>query len=101
MVTKETEGKTANPEALFLLCSGSQAALFEVLKYRLLLRRLDEIPNSESHPAIIEEANTAAILAGLTTFPLLVFPCLFEERARAAWERDRRQHHIYWRALRQ
>ena len=72
---------------------------FEVVKNRLLLRWLDETPGSEAHPRIIAEANVATVLAWLTPFPLLLFPCLFDERARAGLDDARRQARRYWRGL--
>jgi hypothetical protein len=75
-----------------------QARWVEVLKYRLLLRLLDQsLP--ELHALLIREADEAASLAGRTRFPLLVFPCLFEERVAAALERHRLQLRNYWRTL--
>lgn len=73
-----------------------RAALLEVLIHDLLLRRLDEIPTTEAHAQIIQEAWHAQALASRTLFPLLVFPCLFEERACAASEYHRRQELHYW-----
>lgn len=75
------------------------AAEFENLKHRLLLRELDDIPNSESHALVFRAANQAAALARQTPFPLLAFPCLFEERARAARERERQERLVYWRGF--
>jgi len=76
--------------------SGKEAAVFELLKQRLLLRRLDEIPDTECHARIIHEAEMSAALARRTAFPLLLFPCLFEERARAVRERQRQFEKRYW-----
>ncbi|HWX21544.1 MAG TPA: hypothetical protein VN578_16705 [Candidatus Binatia bacterium] len=78
--------------------SGETATL-ELLKLRLLLRRLDEIPRSELHAAVMREADTAASLARQTDFPLLAFPCLFEERADRVAEHERQQSHRYWLSL--
>jgi hypothetical protein len=74
-----------------------QAALLEVLTHDLLLRRLDEIPAAEAHARIIQEAWEAQALACRTLFPLLVFPCLFEERVCVASEQHRQQERLYWR----
>jgi hypothetical protein len=65
----------------------------------LLLRRLNETPESETHALIMRQANEAAFLAWLTQYPLLTFPCLFEERAAAATEQARRQARLYWNGL--
>jgi len=62
----------------------ARKAEFQLLKHRLLLRQLDEMPEVESHALVIYEAEAAASLASLTPYPFLIFPCLFEERARAA-----------------
>ena len=75
------------------------ATQFGILKQRLLLQRLDEEPDSATHAQIIRQANEAAFLAWLTMYPLLTFPCLFEERAVAATEQARCQAHLYWNGL--
>jgi hypothetical protein len=70
-------------------------ARFGILKQRLLLRRLNETPESETHALIMRQADEAAFLACLTQYPLLTFPCLFEERAAAATEQARRQARLW------
>jgi hypothetical protein len=75
------------------------ATRFNVLKQRLLLQRLNEVPDSATHALIIRQANEAAFLSCLTLYPLLTFPCLFEERAVAATEQVRRQARLYWNGL--
>ena len=60
-----------------------------LLKNRLLLRVLDETVNTNLHEAIILEAGVSAALARMSHYPLLLFPCLFEERVRMAAELDR------------
>ncbi len=77
----------------------ARLAEFEVLKQRLLLRRLDQVQNLECHPMIIRAAERAAELASLTQVPLLVFPCLFEELANNAVEQHRERAGFYWRTL--
>ena len=72
---------------------------FGILKQQLLLRRLNVTPESETHALIMGEANEAAFLAWLTLYPLLTFPCLFEERAAAATDQARRQARLYWKGL--
>src|SRR5258706_4551719 len=69
---------------------------FELMKHRLLLRRLDELPKAEGHALIMREAEEAAALARRTAYPLLVFPCLFEERSRAVADRMGREEQRYW-----
>jgi hypothetical protein len=75
------------------------AARFVVLKTRLLLERLNETPESETHALIMRQANEAAFLAWLSGYPLLAFPCIFEERAAATTEQARRQARVYWNGL--
>jgi len=73
-----------------------EAARFEVLVHQLLLRRLEELPAAETHARIIQEAHNAQALACGTPFPMLVFPCLFEERAGAVSEHYRQQERLFW-----
>ena len=75
------------------------AAMFGVLKQRLLLQRLNETSEPELHVLIIRQANESAFLAWLTAYPALAFPCLFEERSRAALERARGDALHYWRGF--
>ena len=72
---------------------------FVVLKQRLLLECLNQTPEPETHALIMRQANEAALLAWLSSYPLLTFPCLFEERAASATEQARRQARIYWNGL--
>lgn len=73
---------------------------FESIKLRLLLKRLDGVPGSELHPLIIDAANSAAGLARATSYPGLVFPCLFAERVEFVLEQERVRAGEYWRGLR-
>ena len=73
--------------------------MFELCKMRLLLRRLDEEPNSSLHLRIIREAESAAAQAARTLYPSLIFPCLFEDRVRIALELHRQQSGGYWGSL--
>ncbi len=75
------------------------ARRFGILKQRLLLQRLNEAPDSTTHALIMRQANEAAFLAWLTPYPLLTFPCLFEERAATATEQAQRQARLYWNGL--
>jgi hypothetical protein len=70
-----------------------------ILKQRLLLQRLNEVPNSATHVLVIRQANEAAFLACRTPYPLLTFPCLLEEGAAAATEQARRRARLYWKGL--
>ncbi len=74
------------------------AAQFTVLKQRLLHRYLNEVPDWEIHARIMQEADDAERLAWFTSYPFLIFPCLFEERARMATEQARRERERerYW-----
>ena len=69
----------------------------QLLKLRLLLHTLDQVPASESHALLIQEASVAEAKAIDTSFPELVFPCLFQERVVAALELDQRRNRNYWR----
>jgi hypothetical protein len=75
------------------------AATFANLKSRLVLQRLNEAPEPETHASIMKQANEAALLAWLSGYPLLAFPCLFEERAIATTEQARRHARRYWNNL--
>lgn len=67
---------------------------FERLKVRLLRERLART-NAPSHNAPLRcAANDAAALAWVTGFPLLFFPLLFEEKARAALLQAQRQDRV-------
>lgn len=77
----------------------AMAAKFAILKQRLLLERLNGTPEIETHALIMEQANEAAFRAWLSSYPLLTFPCLFEERAWAVTEQVRREASSYWHGL--
>ncbi len=72
----------------------------QILKLRLLARKLNDVPDPGLHVLIMHEADTAEHLARETRHPLLFFPCLFEERTQAALERERLLAVRFWRALR-
>lgn len=61
-----------------------QETELERLKNRLLQERLARINEMELNVRLRRAANEAAALAWMTTFPLLVFPTLFEEMAHTA-----------------
>ena len=67
---------------------------FEQLKERLLRERLAQAINADLNLQVRRAANEAAALAWVTTVPLLVFPALFEEKARTARFQAARQEHI-------
>ena len=62
----------------------NQETELERLKNRLLQERLARINETELNVRLQRAANEAAAVAWMTTFPLLVFPALFEELAHAA-----------------
>jgi hypothetical protein len=75
------------------------AARFAQLKLRLLLERLDETPEPETHALIIHQAHEAAAMAWRSSYPLLTFPCLFEERAATVTQHFRLEARRYWNGL--
>src|SRR4029077_4727224 len=76
--------------------TGFEKEEFDVLKQRLLLRKLDQLPTWELHALVIQEAEMSAVLARTTHYPFLVFPWLFEERVRAASELFQKKWDTYW-----
>ena len=66
----------------------------ERLKNRLLHERLARINETELNEWLRRAANEAAALAWVTTFPLLLFPILFEEKAHAALLHAGRQAYV-------
>ncbi|HVM47725.1 MAG TPA: hypothetical protein VMU04_06845 [Candidatus Acidoferrum sp.] len=89
------------PEVRFELAAGTPApfrarqdAELERLKNELLRERRDEAWDSRLRVALRRAANDAAALAWVTPYPLLVFPVLFEEKARAALNQSRRQTNV-------
>jgi hypothetical protein len=70
-----------------------------LLKQRLLLEKLDEVPDTELHARVIYEAALAAEASANTPFPHLIFPCLFEERVVASLQLEARRRQSYWRPL--
>ena len=66
----------------------------ERLKTRLLLESLQASADPELYTYLRRAANDAAALAWATNYPLLLFPSLFEEKARAAVGQTARQARI-------
>ena len=58
-----------------------------LLKQKMLRAALQQTTPPRIHKQLCGAANAAAELAWDTAFPLLSFPCLFEERARAIFNR--------------
>jgi hypothetical protein len=89
------------PEVRFEVAAGPPApfrsrqdAELEHLKDRLLQERLEGIWAPRLRNSLLRAANDAAALAWVTSYPLLVFPVLFEEKARAAWQQAERQNEV-------
>jgi hypothetical protein len=77
----------------------TQETELERLKNRLLRETLNELTNADANGFVRRAANEAAALAWDTQFPLLAFPTLFEEKARAAVVQIRRQASVRRRSL--
>jgi hypothetical protein len=71
-----------------------QETELERLKNRLLQERLAVTADPELNAPLRRAANEAAALAWITAAPLLVFPALFEEKARTALLQAARQEYI-------
>ena len=70
----------------------------ERLKNRLLRQLLDDATNPEQNLLLRRAANDAAALAWVTGYPLLLFPTLLEEKARAALLQLERQARVRQRS---
>ena len=68
------------------------------LKRRLLANRLDEVWDPEFNSLVRRAANEAAAVAWASSFPLLVFPELFEEKIAAGAAHAARQSAILARS---
>jgi len=66
----------------------------ERLKERLLLQLLAQTTDAEQNVLFRRAANDAVAIAWATSFPLLVFPALFEEKTASARRQFRRQQQI-------
>lgn len=71
---------------------------FEQLKNRLLRRLLDDAVRPELNTPLRRAANDAAALAWTTSFPLLFFPVLLEEKALRARLQLQKQNQIRLRS---
>jgi len=76
----------------------AQDDAFEQLKGRLLRRLLDDAVRPELNAPLRRAANDAAALAWTTSFPLLFFPALLEEKARRARLQLQKQNQIRLRS---
>jgi hypothetical protein len=77
---------------------GTQEAELELLKARLLKQVLDQTEDVQLYAPLRRAANEAAGLAWFTPFPLLFFPALLEEKARAVQQQGERQRFIRQRS---
>ena len=77
----------------------TQETELERLKNRLLQEELEELPNPALNAYLRRAANEAAALAWVTEVPLLVFPTLFEEKARTAMLQAKKQESVRRRSL--
>ena len=88
-------GVTLVPAAPF---RGTVETELDRLKDALLLRLLNETPEPELNASLRRAANEAAALAWLTPFPLLLFPVLFEEKARTTRKQADQQARVRQRS---
>lgn len=70
---------------------GAAETELDQLKNRLLARELARTATLEQNVGLRRAANDAVALVWLTPYPLLLFPALFEEKARAARIKTGRQ----------
>jgi hypothetical protein len=70
-----------------------------LLKMRLVLQVLEQVPDTALHALIILEAEAALSTAVRTGFPLLIFPCLFAEHVTQALRLAAQRSKTYWRLL--
>jgi hypothetical protein len=73
---------------------GTQETELDRLKTRLLQEWLRQTPDEQLYAPLRRAANEAAALAWFTPFPLLFFPGLLEEKARAALRQGARQRYV-------
>lgn len=74
--------------------SPTNGGRFESLRRELLAPVLDDAKDPELCRRLRLAANEAAALAWTTPYPLLMFPCLFEEKTQAVREQFKRQEQI-------
>jgi hypothetical protein len=76
-----------------------QTTELEILKSRLLRQLLADITDPAQNVLLRRAANEAAALVWLTPCPLLLFPTLLEEKARAALLQNGRQKTVRRRSM--
>jgi hypothetical protein len=72
----------------------AQASELELLKMRLLHERLARTNAPVLQVPLRRAANDAAALAWASAYPILVFPVLFDEKARTALRQAQRQEFV-------
>jgi len=75
-----------------------ELAQWELARQRLVMRLLDEVPDPTTHHLVLGAAAEAAAVATTFPYPLLVFPVLFEEKARLARLQAERQEQVWQRS---
>ncbi len=75
-----------------------QQAEFQRLRMQLLLQRQAQMASRALDARLLSAATEAAALAWVTSYPLLVFPLLFDEKADQALAHARRQEEIRQRS---
>jgi len=98
-VTSETNYGWAAEDESPTYKTAAQTAI-ERLKQQLLLNKLEGENDPDLNPLFRRAANEAAALAWATPFPLLLFPELFEEKARQARRQALTQARILSRSTR-
>ena|ERR1043166_8648203 len=76
-----------------------QESHFERLKSRLLAEELTAVWEPTGNSWVRRAANEAAALAWVTSYPLLVFPLLFQEKAAEALRFAEQQESVRERSL--
>jgi hypothetical protein len=76
----------------------TQETGLEQLKARLLSPWLNDLTEPELSACVRRAANEAAALAWVTSYPLLMFPALFEEKARTVMLQAKRQANVRQRS---
>jgi hypothetical protein len=77
----------------------TQTTELEQLKDRLLRQLLQKTTDPAENTLLRRAANDAAALAWTTSYPTLLFPELFEEKARGALLQHQRQTRVRQRSL--
>ncbi|MEO7297022.1 MAG: hypothetical protein ABI042_00445 [Verrucomicrobiota bacterium] len=98
LLTRRTPGTRSLSTPQVEPVRDAQEQKFEQLKGRLLRRLLDDAIQPELNAPLRRAANDAAALAWVTSFPLLFFPVLLEEKARRARLQLQKQNQILLRS---